>query len=267
MRSQSGYNENVSAYSGLASLTGYRDGPPGLPGSTWGDYQSGATLALATLLAVRHRQRTGRGQYVDLSMTEALAAQIPEAILDYTLCGAIRGRQENDDDLAAPHGFFHCRGTDQWVAIAVFGDEQWRAFSTALGAPRWTAEARFATLAGRRANLGELHAHVSEFTANRDVAEVVELLVQHGVPAGPVMDAPARLADPQLQARGFHVLVDHPETGPRLAAGLPFKLGSHPNLEYRHAPLLGQDNEYVFNHLLGLTDEELATLMNDEVIY
>jgi crotonobetainyl-CoA:carnitine CoA-transferase CaiB-like acyl-CoA transferase len=267
MRSQPGYNENISAFSGLASLTGYQDGPPGLPGSTWGDYLSGATLALATSLAIRHRLRTGQGQYVDLSMTEALAVQIPEAILAYTMNGEVLGRQENDDPLAAPHGFFPCRGFDEWVAIGVFDDRQWDGLKQALDSPTWADDPRYATLAGRQANQAQLTEHLSAWTQSKEPEQVVTRLQQHGVPAGRMMDAPTRIADQHLQARGFYQNVDHPETGPRLAAGLPFKLGRHPAPEYRHAPLLGQDNEYVFCHLLGLSDEELAKQMDEGVIY
>ncbi|MDP6403474.1 MAG: CoA transferase, partial [SAR202 cluster bacterium] len=117
----------TEAASGLAHMTGYKDGPPLLPEVPYADYAAAEHTAFAIMAALIHRAQTGEGQFIDVSQSETLTVTVPEALMDYTVNGRIEERTGNQDPAMAPHGFYPCRGDDSWIAIAVASDDQWRA--------------------------------------------------------------------------------------------------------------------------------------------
>lgn len=265
LRELSGYNESFLAYSGLATITGYEVGPPVLSGGVWADHATGMNLTLAILTALYRRSQTGLGQTVDISMLESVAAQIPEAIIDYAMNGRATSRTGNHDRDMAPHSCYPCAGDDQWVAISVRNDEEWRAFCGAIGNPRWACDPKYATAQGRLQHQDELDRLVSEWTRKREKRWVAEMLQRAGVPAGPTLNVEEVVHDPQLNHRGFFVNPEHPEIGRRLALGMPWIM-SESEGTIGSAPTIGQDNAYVFGELLGLSDEEFARLVGEGVI-
>jgi len=261
-----GYAVESHSLSGAASITGRPGGPPIHIGAAYGDLITGSHGALAILAALHHRDQTGEGQFIDMSMTEAVAVTIPEAIMDYTMNGRVRGRRANKDDFMAPHGCYPCRGEDKWVAIAISNEQEWRAFCRAIGKPEWTKDEMFADGYRRWANQEELDKLVGSWTKDYTHYEVMEILQRAGVPAGPSVNVEELVNDRHLKQRHFFIETDHSEVGKRTMLDLPWKFGSLSDREYRAGPCLGEHNDYVFGELLGLSKEEIARLVEEEVI-
>lgn len=265
MKDYVGYNEEAYAYGGLGNLTGYDDGPPGLIVGDYADYLTGTLETFAILSALHYRFRTGKSQTVEVSMAEAAGTHIPEAILDYAMNGRVHKRMGNRMYGIAPHNCFRCKGDDRWVAIAVTNNEEWRALCNVIGHPEWETDAKYRDALSRFKHQDELERHVEAWTRHYTANEATDMLQKAGVPSGPSFSVKELVEDPHLNERGYFVAPEHPEVGKRILEGMPWRSSlTQPNFE--HAPLLGQDNYYVFHELLGLTDEEIAQLVVDEVI-
>ena len=259
------YNEEGYAYGGLGYLTGYRDKPPNLIVGDFADYLTGTLETFAILSALHYRSRTGKGQTVEVGMVEAVATHVPEAIMDYSMNRRVRERMGNRAEGMAPHNSYPCQGNDEWVAIAVTSDEEWKALCTAMGRPEWLDDGRFSDPHRRLENQDELDRLVGEWTRQHTPHEVTAILQGVGVPAGPSLSIEGLVNDPHLNARGFFVAPEHPVTGARLLEGMPWK-SSATQPDFRHAPLLGQDNYYVFHDLLGMSDDKFARLVGEGII-
>jgi benzylsuccinate CoA-transferase BbsF subunit len=264
-RTYTGYAPTFAAMGGHAYITGYPDGPP-MPLSGAVDLRVGTTSAFAILAALHHRARTGKGQHIDLSSTEAVAALIGHVFMDYSMNGRVQTRAGNRDHLMAPHNCYRCRGDNNWVTIAVACDEEWHALRRLVGDSRLEDE-RFADAASRRQNQEALDQLIGEWTSRRSQAEVTQTLQKAGVAAMPVLDGPALVQDPHLRARGVLQSLDHPAIGERLTVGPPWRFSRTPAQISRPGPLLGQHNRYVLGELLGMSGEEIERLVAEEVVY
>lgn len=253
--------------SGLASLTGYAGWPPMHVGISYGDPTAGLHAAFAILAALLHRERTGEGQYIDMSQWESTMVVIGEGIMDYTMNGTQPPRMGNRVPHMAPHGVFRCAGEDRWVSIACGSDAEFAALSRVMGRPELAADPRFRTLADRKAHEDELESIVEDWTLGHDPFEVTRLLQAEGVAAFPPLMNRELAEDPHLNQRGFFVEKEHPEVGVRQHVGIPWRMSETPCEVTRAAPVLGQDNDYVFGELLGLSSAEIADLKAREVIY
>ena len=260
-----GFGTTALSYTGLPSTTGYVGGEPRMVGGTWPDYVLGGHSAFSIMAALHHRQKTGEGQYIDFSMVEATAAMLPEALLDYTMNGRVREPQGNWDDAVAPHNVYRCKGDDKWVAIAATNEEEWCALCMAMGHPEWRADERFAEGYSRLKHREELDCLIEEWTKERTHLEVTENLQAAGVPAGPSYNVEDLCNDPHLKERGFFIELTHPEVGPTMAPALPIKYSSIVP-RYLPAPLIGEHNQYVLGDILGLGDEEIQRLMDEQVV-
>ena len=266
-RMATGWGPNACAYAGLPSITGHRGGPPGDLGGTWPDYAIGTMMVFSVLAALHHRNRTGQGQRVEIAMGESVTAMIPEAVLDYTMNGRETPRNGNRDPRMAPHDVYPCAGHDQWVAVAVTSDEEWRGLCAAVSRPELADDIRYATTAARLARQDELDEIVTAWTRERAKDEAMHALQAAGVPAGAVMSTEDQMADPHFLDRGFAVEMDHPEVGRRTVAGLPAKFSAMPQLAYRPAPMLGEHNIEVLHGILGLDEAEIARLQDEQVVF
>jgi crotonobetainyl-CoA:carnitine CoA-transferase CaiB-like acyl-CoA transferase len=195
------------------------------------------------------------------------------AILEAQLTGQPTVRYGNRTHLTdwAPHGAYRCRGNDEWIAIAVQDDAQWAALSQAIGLPDWTNDQRFATSAGRKHNEDELDRLLSTITINEDRYELMNRLQQAGVAAAAVQSAADRCErDPQLKHRGYFVPLEHAEIGTWPIENFPAKFErakvSVGGPIERAAPTMGQDNDYVYREILGLSESEIATLREEWTI-
>jgi len=265
-RDYAGFGPAVQAFSGMTHLTSYPDKPPLGLGHSYADHIAGLYAALALLSALEHRQKTGEGQYIDVSQVEAMTSLLASAFLEYGLTGKPPEPAGNRSDKAAPHGVYRCRGEDRWCAIAVFSDRQWRGFRKAVGNPLWAEDEKWATMPGRLENAEELDMLVEEWTGQHTAEEVMALLQAQGVAAGVVQDAEDVASDPQLKARGFFIELEHPELGKTVTDAVPIKLSRTPASYQRAAPTAGQDNDYVYGELLGINKIELDELRQQGII-
>jgi len=265
-RDYAGFGPTVQAFSGITYLTSFPGKPPLGLGYSYADHIAGLMATLALLGALEYRHRTGDGQYIDVSQVEAMSGLLGSAILDYTVNGRRVEPVGNHSTQAAPHNVYRCRGDDRWCALAVFSDEEWQGFGRASGNPPWTEDRRFATLSGRLENADELNRLVEEWTREHTVEEVMARLQEQGIAAGVVQDASDLANDPQLRARGFFVELDHPELGKTIFDATPIKLSDTPARYSRAAPVLGQDNDYIYSELLGMSQDEVAELREQGVI-
>ena len=250
----------TDAFCGHDILRRYRDRDPSY--NTWAvpsDYAGGVSAATACLLALIHRKRTGKGQLVDISMVENFINLIGHIVMDYTMNGVVQESHGNRDPDAV-QGVYRCKGEDRWVAITIATDEHWQGFIAAAGAAEWLRDKRFATITDRIHNQDQLDPLIERFTSRYDHREAAELLQRHGVPAGPVLDDADAYGDPQLQARGFFVPVNHADAGRHLYPGMPWKMSQTP-LSVRTPPVrLGEHNEYIYKELLGYSEDEYREL-------
>jgi len=253
--------------SGMSSLTGYKDWPPMHVGMSYGDPNAGLHAAFVVLSALLYRERTGEGQYIDMSQWESTMAVLGEGIMDYTMNGWQPPRNGNRVGGMAPHGMFRCEGEDRWVGIACGSDEEWRALCRAMGQDRLADDAKFRSLDARKANEDALEGIVEEWTITRDPFDIMKTLQAAGVAAFPPLVNHELNDDPQLNARNFFVEKEHLEVGVRRHAGIPWRMSDTPCEIWRAAPVMGQDNDYVFGELLGMSSQQIADLKERQVIY
>lgn len=262
------YAPGVTALAGLDSLAGYAgEDPVSVTNLFFGDPNGGLFGFLGVMAALHHREQTGESQYIDLSQTEAVAAHLGEAVMDYTMNRRVQRSQGSHRPIMTFQGNYPCQGEDSWVSIAVKTDEEWRAFCQVMGNPDWTAEPRFADRFSRQRHRDALDRLVAEWTRTRDAYEVTEALQRAGVAAMPVLNIATQYADPHYQERGTYVTCPHPMVGDEPLPGLPWRLSETPGEVRRHAPLLGEHNDHVFQGLLGLEREEVRRLAEASVIY
>ena len=261
-----GFHSVINLFSGLAEVTGYPGSHPRIMGGLIPDAFAGCYGVLAVLQALYHRSCTGEGQFVEVSMTEALSGMIPEAVMQYSLSGHGQERSGNRDGRNAPHNVFRCLGEEKWVAISVQTDEQFKALSLSSGNPGWAEDPRFVTTDARLQNQDELEALLQQWTASFEVEEVVATLQAAEVPAAPVSDSAEVLADPHLLERGFVVPLEHPVAGTRPVTTLPWAVDGRRVEELRPAPTFGQHNQWVLKELLQLSDDDYERLVSSGAI-
>lgn len=262
-----GYTTEAS--SGLAHMTGYKDGPPLMPDIPYADYTAAEHTVYAIMAALIYRARTGKGQFIDVSQSRAVSATVPEALMDYTVNGRIRERIGNQHASMAPHGCYPCNGRDNWVAIAVATDAQWDGMCSVLDAAHLRDDPRFADTMLRWRNRDALDEAVGKATTSWDKFDLMHALQAAGVPAGAVLDGKELLFNPHLRSRGFYEVVSHhPGTGmPSLPyASRPWKMSESPAGIRHAAPLLGEHNRYILGEFLAKSDEEIEALEADEII-
>ncbi len=222
--------------------------------------------ALAVLAALHYRTKSGQGQYIDLSQTEAVACLIPEVLMDYTMNRHIRDRNGNRDEVMTPHGCYPCLGEENWVTIAVSGEEEWNALRRGMGDPEWAGQDRFSDERRRRENQDELDQHIEAWTKAHTHYDIMEMLQKVGVAATPTLNGEELIRDPQLESRGFFVEDERPEMGKKKMAGPTWKMSATPGRVRSPAPSLGEHNHYVLSELLGVPDEEIDRLAEDNII-
>jgi crotonobetainyl-CoA:carnitine CoA-transferase CaiB-like acyl-CoA transferase len=258
----------LQALSGLTYLTSFnKDSPMGL-GFAYADVVAGLYAALAVLAALEYREKKDKGQYIDLSEYEALCSTMGPAFLEAAIHPVAIVPKGNRPDyiLAAPYGCYQCTGEDRWCVIAVHTEEEWQGLCKAMGSPDWTGEKRFSTPSRRKIFSEELDELLGRWTIQHPAEEVAALLQKNGVPAGVVQNARDLAKDPQLIARRFFVNLEHPVLGQTITDAPPIHFEQEPAVDWKAAPLLGEDNRYVYKELLGFTENELSNYMDRGII-
>jgi crotonobetainyl-CoA:carnitine CoA-transferase CaiB-like acyl-CoA transferase len=262
------YGPTLQALSGLTYLTSYvKESPMGI-GYAYADPISGLYASVAALSALEYRDRTGKGLYIDLSECEAVCSLMGPTLMDSALNHRdILPQGNRSPDLpAAPYGCYRCSGIDRWCVIAVYDETEWESFCRVLGHPDWTKEQRFSTLSKRKENEEELNKLIEQWTLRRPPEEVVEALQKEGISAGVVQDAKDLANDPHLISREFFISLDHPVLGKTISDTSPIRFEEGPRDRWKAAPLLGQDNDYVYKELLGFTDDEFSSYVERGIV-
>lgn len=253
------YGPQASPLCGFTELSGWPNQKPMAPFGAYTDYVSPRFNATALIAALDYRRRTGKGQWLEQSIFETCLHFLAPPVMDYLVNERIASRNGNRLPHAAPHGVFPCKGDDRWVAIAVFSDEEWRAFGKAIGNPDWTKRAKFATLSKRKENEDELEKLVAGWTINYAAEQVENMLQDAGVAANIVAKPADVLDDPQLKHRNYFVRLEHQVMGKRVFEPQAcYILSKTPREVKMPSPCIGEHNAYVFKELLGMTDDEIA---------
>ena len=259
----------TEAASGLASVTGYRDGPPTIPELPYADYTAGEHTVFAIMAALAHRAMTGRGQFIDISQTQTLSATVPEPLMDFTFNGRVQGRASNRDDIYAPQGAYPCAGDDNWISLSVRSDGEWAALSGVLGRDEWIDDPRFASALSRSENHDALDEMLARATSSWNARELEAELQSRKVPAGAVLDGKALLFDDHLNERGFFEIVEHPpdvNIPPLPYASRPWKFEKTPGSIRHAAPTLGEHNSEILQSILGLSEPDIQAMEEAGVI-
>jgi len=261
-----GVGHTLNVLAGIYGLIAYEDGTVVGPGTNFPDHSVNPGHALVAILAALiHREKTGRGQYIEVSQLESTVTLLGPHILAYSLNRENPEPSGNSDPAAAPYGVFPA-AAGEWLALSVGSEEQWRALAAFAAEEEWARDERFATLEGRKRCEADLNGAVAAWTRSFDARELMNALQGRGVPAGLVQTAKDLVErDPQLAARGHLVTLDHAEMGPTVYNGVPYRLSKTPGRPRRAAPLLGEHNDLVFREMLGLGEEEYARMKAADV--
>ncbi len=256
------FHSGVVALSGFAAVTGYDGGPPRILGAVAPDTIAASYCFLGVLQGLYSRRLTGRGQHVEIAMSETLQSVMPEAIAEFGITGREEPRRGNHHRWKIPHGVYRCKGDDAWVAISVSDQSQWRGLVQTIGLGdedgTWDA---------RNQREAEIDAAIARWAKRLTAGEAAERLQQAGVPASPVANARDIVEDLHLLERGSIVRVDHPKAGVHRIVGAPWHMHPCPPLSYRHAPLFGEDTTAILTELMGLTGEEITALAEKKVVW
>jgi crotonobetainyl-CoA:carnitine CoA-transferase CaiB-like acyl-CoA transferase len=245
---------------GHFSIIGYPDmDMDGVPGSVASDASTGVTVAMAALMALHQRDRTGKGTYVDISMGENFLPHLGEWVMDYTINGRVAETTGNRDPLLI-QGPYQCIGDDEWIVISIGNLEQWHNLCHLMGKPELIADVRFADFDGLKTHHDEIDELIGNWTNHQDNVKLFHLLQEARIPSGPVLNEPLAYADPHLRERGFFVEINHPEAGTHFYPSTPMKL-SHTPFQVRKTPVrLGEDNDYVYRQVIGFSEQEYARM-------
>ncbi|HYS17176.1 MAG TPA: CoA transferase, partial [Candidatus Binatia bacterium] len=239
---QRGYDILAQAISGYMSITGFPEQPPTRSGQSISDYYAGMLCAFSIVSALHYRQRTGKGQRIDLALLDSLLVALDNLGERYTVGGELLTRAGNVSFGGSSSGVYPT--TDGHVAIAAgASDAVWRRFCEIIGRSDLSRDPGFSTAAARRDRRDQIAAIIQGWTSARPKAEVVRTLATAGVPAAPVNNVAEMVADPQVQAREMFVELDHPTYGPLKTTGTPLKLSETPGRVRWLAPLPGEHNE------------------------
>ena len=255
-----GIGSQFEAATGHASVTGYPNmDAEGIPGSVASDASTGVTLAMAAVMALHQRQKTGRGVRLDVALGENFMPHLGELFMDYTINGRVATSPGNRDPWFV-QGAYQCAGDDEWIAISIGRIEQWHALCRVMGRPELVEDERFEDMTSLRTHHDDFDRIVREWTVDKDPIELFHTLQKEGVIAGPLLHEIHAFNDPHLKERGFFVEVTAPEVGTHLYPSTTFKMSETP-FEIRKPPVrLGEDNDYVYREVLGLSEEEYDRL-------
>jgi crotonobetainyl-CoA:carnitine CoA-transferase CaiB-like acyl-CoA transferase len=257
-KGRGGYDFLIQGMSGLMSVTGAADGPPTKVGVPISDLTTGLYAAISILAALRHRDRTGEGQRIDLALLDAQVALMSNQAANWLNGGPEPRRLGNQHPNIVPYQVFACADGD--ILIATANDRQYAKLCRVLGLPELVDDPRFAAMSARGTNRGELLAIIEPVIAGWRSDDLVAALNDAGVPGGRVNTVPEALGHPQIAARELVGSIErHNGTAVRFV-GYPAKLSATP-ATYRSAPpRAGEDADAVLQSVLDLDDAEIARL-------
>ena len=263
-RDEPGYDAVAQAEGGLMSITGTAEGPAVRLGVAIADIASGMFAFQGLLLALIARARTGRGQWVDVSLLDSVAALLTYQASRHFATGEIPARAGNRHLTIAPYDTFET--ADGVLILAVGNDTLWQRFCRAVGRDDLGGDERFATNAGRVTNYHLLQPLLAQLFASRRLGDWIALLRDAEVPSGGVRSVADVVSDPQIIARDMVTTVGHPSLGPIRTLGVPVKLSDTPGAVRTPPPRLGEHSRQILRHDLGMNDREIRTLVERGVV-
>jgi crotonobetainyl-CoA:carnitine CoA-transferase CaiB-like acyl-CoA transferase len=264
------YSERISldviaqAMSGMMSITGYPDSPPTKVGTSLGDVNASVHAAFAIMAALWYREKTGVGQYIDISMQEAMVSILEGGIVRWTIGKELLKPIGSMNPHEAPMAAFRCK--DGYIIIATVGDEHWQRFCRAINRPDWAADPGYRTKRQRWEKKYILQEEIEKWTTQHTVKEVGEIMDRERVANSPILNIQQVVDDPHLNSRGYFVEVEHPVIGKAKLPGMPFKLSETPGKIERPSPLVGEHNELILGKYLGISPGEVSQLKADGVL-
>lgn len=252
------------AQSGLMYATGDPDGMPTLSGTYIADYTTGYVAAIGALGAIVHRERTGEGQLVDIASLDSMFATMGIRLITQLMLGQEIPRSGSRDPLTAPVNVY--QATDGPIYIQGGTRTLFRALFTVVGRPDLAEDERYQQAENRMADQAMLESVVGEWAGARSREEIAEALRDAGVPYAPVASIAEVAESPQIAARGMVHEVEHPVLGTLRLPGSPIKMSATPPTIRKAPPLAGEDNEYVYGTILGMSADEIARLRDEEAI-
>ena len=271
-RNYSAYGSNIETSSGLASILGYGPGEYFGTGSFYADPVTGIHGAAGVLAALFHVKRTGKGQWLDMSLLENVVPYFAQPFLQYGISGVVPEPRGNRSPVHAPQGVYRSAGTDCWLALTIRNESDWAKLCATIDRPDLAADPRLTSTEGRRTHHDAIDEAIEAWSRTIDQVSAAERLQANGVPAAPVMPNWQIVSDNHLNDRGYFVAVRHPEAGTHRFPGFPWRLEKTPAQIRMHAPLFAEHNHDIFAGLLGLSEDEIADLYEsgatgDEPIY
>lgn len=265
-RDRVGFAPTMEQIAGLAWVTGLPDGRPVPPRGAC-DPLAGIHAAFAVLAALAFAERTGAGQLVELPMVETVLNATAIQPMEAEVFGVTLSRRGNRGHSCAIQNLYRCRGDDDWIAVTVSTDAQWRALVELMGRPAWCDDPSLATVDDRRERGDEIDRRLADWFADQELRSSVEHLAGAGIPAAPVVSPSLVTENPQLIERGFFEALDHPRTGTGWYPRPPFApLAGQDRWLLSAPPTLGEHNEEILRDRCGLTDADLARLRSTGVI-
>ncbi|HIG39281.1 MAG TPA: CoA transferase [Gammaproteobacteria bacterium] len=261
-----GFGYHAGGMAGFYEVTGYSDLPPHGPWLAYTDVIAPHFIAAMITGAIDHRRRTGQGQHIDAAQFEMAIQFLAPEIIETQTNGYSATRLGNRARDAAPQGIYPCAGEDQWCAIGVDTDEQWRTLAGVLGEPQWMKDPAFEDVSGRLANHDFIDEQLSRWTKSRSPQAVMDELTSQGVPAGAVQRSSDLSRDPQFAHRQFRKVFEHPEMGQVPYAGNQFRIPGYEAGPYSYAPMLGEHNTEILKEMLGMNDKEIADAIASGVV-
>jgi len=265
-RRRSGFAHIAHAYSGLSYLAGFPGESPVVPGTVpLGDYISGLYGAIGVLLALRHRDRTGRGQIIDVAIFESVFRTLDELAAAYGLFGHVREREGSGSFIAVPHGHFRC-SDDKWVSIACTTDRMFERLAGAMGRAELATEERYGIQKNRLAARDMINGLVEDWVGSEPRAEIMRRCLDAQVPSGKVNSIEDIFQDEHFKARGTLARIDVPGVGEVTVPGVLPHLSKTPGRINALGPPLGNATVEVLEQLLGLSEDEIEVLRSANVI-
>jgi benzylsuccinate CoA-transferase BbsF subunit len=259
-RGYTGFGMQGAALAGFVSVTGWADRLPAGPFAAYSDFIAPRYSLAALGAALYHRQRTGEGQYIDLSQIEAAIHFLEPMLLDHAVNGRTAGLRGAASDRACPHGVYRTAGTERYVALAAETAAQWRALRDALIPRAGFEDVRYDSLAARHAACAAIEDAVAAACAEAEPFALAERLRRAGVPASVVLRASDLHHDPQLLHRQFFVELDHPRIGQCHYDGAVTRFSATPARPTHAGPVIGQHTELILREHLGYDDDEISEL-------
>lgn len=264
-KDRAGFGGVAEAMSGVRFLTGFPDRPPTRVGFALADTVAGLYGAFAAVAAVHERAHSGRGQEIDVALTEATFSLLDDLLAAYQKLGHVGQRHGTGLPGVAPSSIYPTRD-GQYIVIGANNDNVFRRLATLMGRADWLADPGLANDQGRGRRQAELDAAVGGWTAQHDLRALNDLLAEHGVPAGPVYDIAGVVEDPQFRARGAIAEVDDPDVGPLALPGVVPRMNRTPGHIAWAGARQGQHNAEVYAEVLGLSGRDVEALRARGVI-